>query len=196
MFFSFCFFVSFQYFRDYKSFSGKINTYALRAQAMPRHYALKVIEETHHHWRSLHLVKKRDIIGESVTQLGTRAVGSNNTNSSPPVPSAELPQLSQALLAASQSPRITHVQAPAAPPVLSNPQPAAVQVPAQSPPRGNNHNGASSSSSSMVSSGGGVASVSPSTASAQHQSVAAGSGIIPSSGMDGPVDRLLAAGGK
>lgn len=36
-----------EYFRDYKSFSGKINSYALRAQAMPRHYALKVIEETH-----------------------------------------------------------------------------------------------------------------------------------------------------
>ena len=33
-----------EYFRDYKSFSGKINSYALRAQAMPRHYAVKVIQ--------------------------------------------------------------------------------------------------------------------------------------------------------
>lgn len=57
-----------EYFRDYKSFSGKINTYALRAQAMPRHYALKVIEETHQHWKSLHLVKKRHTIGESAHQ--------------------------------------------------------------------------------------------------------------------------------
>lgn len=58
--------------RDYKSFSGKINTYALRAQAMPRHYALKVLEETHQHWKNLHFVKKRHIIGESSHQLEGR----------------------------------------------------------------------------------------------------------------------------
>ncbi len=52
------------YFRDYKSFSGKINSYALRGQAMPRNYARQVIEDTHKHWQSLHLVNKKDIIGK------------------------------------------------------------------------------------------------------------------------------------
>lgn len=59
--------------RDYKSFSGKINTYALRAQAMPRHYALKVLEETHQHWKNLHFVKKRHVIGETNTQQAGHA---------------------------------------------------------------------------------------------------------------------------
>ena len=45
---------------------------ALRAQAMPRHYALKVLEETHQHWQSLHLVKKKHTIGESSHQLQGR----------------------------------------------------------------------------------------------------------------------------
>lgn len=49
-------------FRDYKSFSGKINTYALRAQAMPRHYAVKVVEDCHHHWQSLHIDRKQSTV--------------------------------------------------------------------------------------------------------------------------------------
>jgi len=149
-----------EYFRDYKSFSGKINTYALRAQAMPRQYALKVIEETHHHWRSLHLVKKRDVIGESVTQLGTRAPGAPAA-----VPSAELPQHAQALLAAasSASPRIVASQNPSTP-VLSNPLPAAVPQLGQSPTQRSLNGGARP--------------------------------VIPSTGMDGPVDKLLASSGK
>lgn len=61
-----------EYFRDYKSFSGKINTYALRAQAMPRHYAVKVIEDCHKHWKQLHLVDKMDIV--------TKQHQSNNSN--------------------------------------------------------------------------------------------------------------------
>lgn len=62
---------------DYKSFSGKINTYALRAQAMPRHYAIKVLEETHQHWKSLHLIKKKHTIGESSHQVDSRKVDPN-----------------------------------------------------------------------------------------------------------------------
>lgn len=53
-----------EYFRDYKSFSGKINSYALRAQAMPAQYARQVIEDTHQHWKSLHLVNKRNVISK------------------------------------------------------------------------------------------------------------------------------------
>ena len=49
--------------RSYKSFSGKINSYALRAQAMPKQYAVRVIEDTHEHWKSLHIVNKRSVLG-------------------------------------------------------------------------------------------------------------------------------------
>jgi hypothetical protein len=55
---------------SYKSFSGKINSYALRAQAMPKQYAVQVIEDTHEHWKSLHIVNKRSVLGpgEAVTR--------------------------------------------------------------------------------------------------------------------------------
>jgi inorganic pyrophosphatase len=52
-----------EYFRDYKSFSGKINTYGLKAQAMPKSYAVKVIDDTHQHWKNLHLTRKQNIVG-------------------------------------------------------------------------------------------------------------------------------------
>ena len=48
----------------YKSFSGKINSYALRAQAMPRQYAVDVIEDTHKHWQSLHIVNKQNVVSK------------------------------------------------------------------------------------------------------------------------------------
>ena len=48
----------------YKSYSGKINTYALRAQAMPRQYAVNVVEDTHQHWQSLHLVNKQNVVSK------------------------------------------------------------------------------------------------------------------------------------
>jgi len=50
--------------------SGKINTYALRAQAMPRQYAVNVVEDTHKHWQSLHIVNKRDVVSKGgATQM-------------------------------------------------------------------------------------------------------------------------------
>ena len=37
---------------------------------MPKQYAVRVIEDTHQHWKSLHLVNKRDVInkGETITR--------------------------------------------------------------------------------------------------------------------------------
>ena len=61
----------------YKSFSGKINSYALRAQAMPKQYAVRVIEDTHQHWKSLHLVNKRDVINKGETISRPVAEGSD-----------------------------------------------------------------------------------------------------------------------
>ena len=72
-----------EYFRDYKSFSGKINTYALRAQAMPRQYAVNVIEDTHKHWKTLHFVNKKDVIskgGSSVAGNGVLQQNGANEN--------------------------------------------------------------------------------------------------------------------
>ena len=65
-----------EYFRDYKSFSGKINSYALRAQAMPRQYAVQVVEDTHKHWQSLHLVNKRDVVSKGDTAVKAVVQGS------------------------------------------------------------------------------------------------------------------------
>lgn len=83
-----------EYFRDYKSFSGKINKYALKAQAMPRSYAVKVIEETHQHWKSLHLIKSIHTIGESAQQADSRKVEPAKVaapTSSPKLTGAEQP---------------------------------------------------------------------------------------------------------
>ena len=94
-----------EYFRDYKSYSGKINTYALRAQAMPRHYAIKVLEETHQHWKSLHLVKKRDTIGESSAQAELRMMAVAGSPAHPAMPAAvPIPAHAQSLLTAAGSP--------------------------------------------------------------------------------------------
>lgn len=60
------------WFRDYKSASGKINSYALEGRCMPRDYALNVLAETHKHWQHLHLERKQSIIGESLAQLDAR----------------------------------------------------------------------------------------------------------------------------
>ena len=64
-----------EYFRSYKSFSGKINSYALRAQAMPKQYAVKVVEDTHQHWQSLHIVNKRDVVSKGQTLVQPVAQG-------------------------------------------------------------------------------------------------------------------------
>jgi hypothetical protein len=71
-----------EYFRDYKSFSGKINTYALRAQAMPRHYAVNVIETCHNHWKQLHVVDKFDIVKKQESQEKPLPI-SINTSATP-----------------------------------------------------------------------------------------------------------------
>ena len=42
------------WFRDYKVPDGKPqNVFAFNGEAKPREYALKVVEETHHHWKQL-----------------------------------------------------------------------------------------------------------------------------------------------
>ena len=124
---------------DYKSFSGKINKYALRAQAMPRHYALKVLEETHQHWRSLHLEKKRDIIGESTAQAGMRvmqeAVPAAAASSSPSGSATASTSVTGA--AAAASPRLVGAGAATGVPTSGHMQQAAVSTsptaPAASP---------------------------------------------------------------
>ena len=67
-----------EYFRDYKSFSGKINTYALRAQAMPRQYAVNVVEDTHKHWQSLHIVNKQNVVTKGGDSSKPKAVVEGN----------------------------------------------------------------------------------------------------------------------
>jgi hypothetical protein len=69
-----------EYFRDYKSFSGKINTYALRAQAMPRQYATNVIDICHKHWKQLHVVDKLDIVNKQETKESKTSISNNNTS--------------------------------------------------------------------------------------------------------------------
>ena len=69
-----------EYFRDYKSFSGKINTYGLKAQCMPKSYAVKVIDDTHKHWQNLHLTRKQNIVGPGGVEVVTVAPGQVPTN--------------------------------------------------------------------------------------------------------------------
>jgi len=132
-----------EYFRDYKSFSGKINKYALRAQAMPRHYALKVLEETHQHWKSLHLVKKRDIIGESSAQAGMRVVeqaAAQQMSAIQLAAGSASPRLQAAgsasprLQAGNASPRVVGMGASTAMPLHGQMQQAAVQPPPTTSP--------------------------------------------------------------
>ena len=44
-----------EYLRDYKNYAGgTLNKYALNERAMPRDYAIQVVEDTHGHWKNLH----------------------------------------------------------------------------------------------------------------------------------------------
>lgn len=82
----------------FNCFLGKQNFYALREQAMPRDYAQKVVEQTHHHWMGLHLERKQHTVSKE-----TVVVTTSTTTTTPDVPPADVTTDSKAPISGTEN---------------------------------------------------------------------------------------------